>query len=75
MMIIDDPKAFIGQKDASGADLVSENYLKEKSIYPLQLQTVKFVLSNVRLASGVSLGVSLVGIWFIRRRAAKRHAA
>ena len=71
MMIIEDPKAFLNQKDASGAELVSENYLTKNKIYPLQLQTVSFVIRSVRLVAFGAFAVAAVGLWWLTRHQAK----
>ncbi len=67
-MIIEDPKAYLGSKDEAGAELVSEGYLKENGIYPLQLQTVRYVVSNIRYAGIAALLFSLLGFWLINRK-------
>ncbi len=67
-IIIEDPKAYLGSKDESGAELVSEGYLKEQGIYPLQLQTVRYVVSNVRYAAIAGLLFSLFGVLLINRK-------
>lgn len=68
-MIIDDPKAFLGKKDESGAELVSENYLQEKGIYPLQLQTVRFLMGNARIGLGIgAVAFAVAGLLLVRKR-------
>ena len=54
MMIIEDPKAFIGGNGPMGSLLVNDLYLKSHQIYPLQLQTIAFVL---RLTRQISLAM------------------
>lgn len=76
-LIIDDPKAFVGEKSADGAELVDEAYLKEHSIYPLQLQTVSYV---TRISRWAALAALIIGalVWLfagsrIKRRATSRQ--
>jgi len=67
-MIISDAKAFLPGEGKDGAKLVNDDYLKKNGIYPLQLQTVRFV-SNIVLLVGGGLGVLGIAIgWFLRRR-------
>jgi hypothetical protein len=42
LYIVDDPKAYLEGRGDLGAARLDENYLKEKGIYPLQLQTVDY---------------------------------
>ncbi len=51
MMIIDHPDAFLEGRTEEGALKVSERYLEEKGIYPLQLQTVRLFTGTARIAS------------------------
>lgn len=68
LMIISDPKAFIGAKSPEGADIVSEQYLRDHNVYPLQLKTVRYVAGLVRSASTVGLVVSTGALLLIARR-------
>lgn len=68
MLIIDDGKAFIGGADDTGLYNVDERYLRDKKIYPLQLQTVQFVAGNVRLASSVAFILGTIGFLALRRK-------
>lgn len=67
-LIIDDPKAFLNKKSPEGAEYVNETYLKEKGIYPLQLQTVRFTASVVRMAGFADLVVCGALALILRRR-------
>jgi hypothetical protein len=67
-LVIDDPKAFVDGKGENGARLVSENYLQEKGIYPLQLRTVQFVGSLTRIGLAVALVVGLLLVALTRPR-------
>jgi hypothetical protein len=68
MLIIEDKGAFLPGKSKSGAQMVDENYLKKKGLYPLQLKTVHFVGGLVRVGSGAVLAVSLALLAFLRLR-------
>lgn len=67
-MIITDPKAFLEGESPEGARRVSENYLKDNQIYPLQLQTVDFAVSVARIAGGFEALAGLVLVIVARRR-------
>lgn len=69
-LIIEDQQAFL-PGERNGAKLVSENYLRDKKIYPLQLKTVEYVGGLVRLGSGATLAVSLLLIAIYRFRRAR----
>jgi hypothetical protein len=67
-LIIEDPRAFTGEKTAEGAAIVSENLLRERGIYPLQMQTVSYVAGLTRIGSGlVGLAAGLALLWRRRR--------
>ncbi len=72
-LIIEDPKAFIGEpKD--GVYQVDEGYLKANNIYPRQLKTVDFLLSNIRLGAFVAaMFFVVIGLW-LGKRAIKSQA-
>lgn len=61
-----------GGDDSAGAPMVvDQTYLEKNHIYPVQLQTVQFVLQNVRLASWIACSVLffiLMGVQFRKRR-------
>jgi hypothetical protein len=59
-LIIDDPKAFVSGSGPNGSKLVSESYLQEYKIYPLQIKTVRYVAGLVRLGAGVGLALGLL---------------
>jgi hypothetical protein len=73
LYIIDDPKAYLDGKGDEGQLLLNENYLKQNSIYPLQLQSVDFFATATRIGSGAALVVFGLGsLWFssrLKRRA------
>jgi hypothetical protein len=68
MLIIEDNGALLPGKAKSGAQMVDENYLKDKKIYPLQLKTVQYVAGLVRMGSGAVLAVFLALLAFLRLR-------
>jgi hypothetical protein len=65
-LIIDDQKAFIGEKD--GVHQVDESYLQKNGIYPLQLKSVEYSAGMARLGSGAALIAGLLGLTIVRRR-------
>jgi hypothetical protein len=67
-MVIDDPKAFIGEGPVDGVWQVDEGYLQKQGIYPLQMQTVNYTAGLARLGSGIGLGIGLIAWWWARRR-------
>lgn len=68
LMIVDDPAAVLPERGEGGVALLDESYLREKGIYPLQLQTVRFVAYWVKLGSGVVGVLALVvGVFMLRR--------
>jgi hypothetical protein len=70
-MIIDDPKAVISERSGDKPRLVSQKYLDEHKIYPLQLQTVKAIASMVRVGAVGALVVALALFLWLRSRLAK----
>jgi hypothetical protein len=73
-LIITDPKAFTGSKTPEGAEVVSENYLREQGIYPLQAQTVSYVSGLVRLGSLAMVIFGIAGFVLIRRKLANQNS-
>jgi hypothetical protein len=69
-LIIDDEGAFLPGEGEGGARLVSEKYLTEKGIYPLQLKTVSLISGIAKWGSGAGLlvGLGLVGLGLRRQR-------
>ena len=60
--------AFLGETGDAGAQLVSETFLKENDVYPLQLKTVTF-LRNLVAAASLAAFLLLGGLWlWLRRR-------
>jgi hypothetical protein len=64
-VIVDEPGAFI---DHEGRKLLNESYLREKRIYPLQLRTVSFTATLVRVSAAVLFLASLSALILLRRR-------
>lgn len=70
-LIIQDKEAFLPGEGPDGAKLVSQNYLDEKGIYPLQMQTVDF-MTTVATVAGAVVGVILLVIGrFLGRKASR----
>ncbi|BDP43417.1 hypothetical protein DAETH_33860 (plasmid) [Deinococcus aetherius] len=66
LMIIRDPAAFLPGEGEDGARLVSEVYLRERGLYPLQVKTVELVRNLVALGSGLAALV-FGGLWLWAR--------
>jgi hypothetical protein len=66
-MIIIDEKAFVPGEGESGARLADDGYMKEHNIYPLQLKSVDFIVSSVRVGCLVVMALSLGGFRLTRR--------
>lgn len=66
--LINDPAAFLPGAGENGERYVSQTYLDQKGIYPLQTKTVWFFHFFVALVSG--LGAVIFGVlwWFLNRR-------
>jgi|CXWL01.1.fsa_nt_gi hypothetical protein len=71
LYIIDDPKAFTGKKTANGAEEVDEKYLREHNLYPLQLQSLRFVAKQVQLVAGAVFLAGLAGLVMTRFKRVK----
>ena len=68
-LLIFDQQAFLPLASADGARLVSERYLTDNGIYPLQWKTVTFVRDLVTIAAGGGgLLLGLAWWWLARRR-------
>ena len=66
--IIFDENAFLDETTADGARFVSEPFLEENDVYPLQLKTVAFLRNLVATLSLAAL-VVCGGVWlWLRRR-------
>jgi hypothetical protein len=68
--VIDDPKAFLPEKGEDGVALLSEDYLKEKGIYPTQLQSIRAIVNYSRMGAGALFvaGDVLLVFGLLRRR-------
>jgi hypothetical protein len=66
LLIIDDQAAFLPGTAVGGARLVSDTYLREKSIYPLQAKTVVF-FRDIVVASALAAALVFGGLWFFGR--------
>lgn len=66
-MIISDESVFLPGEEG-GVRLIDEGKLKAKGIYPLQLQTVTYVLGLARIGAGIAFVVGLLGVWWTGRR-------
>lgn len=71
-MIIEDKAAFLNKKSPEGAEYVSEAYLKEHKIYPLQVQTVDFISRNILIASGIAFALFTVLYSIIQFKQSKK---
>lgn len=68
-LIVRDPAAFLPGEGEGGARLVSEAYLRERGVYPLQVKTVEVTRNAV--AVGAGLAAALLGVlWLLMRRRA-----
>ncbi|ARU40984.1 hypothetical protein CCB80_07440 [Armatimonadetes bacterium Uphvl-Ar1] len=72
--IIDDPKAILPDTLEDGTRLLNENYLKAKSIYPLQLKTINETVSMVSLGTALALIAGIATTLFTRRKLEKTNA-
>ena len=66
-LIVRDEKAFLPGQSGDGARYVSETYLRENGVYPLQVKTVELVRNLVALAALAALLV-FGGLWAWARR-------
>ena len=71
--IILDRGAFLGETTAQDAQYVSEPYLEENNVYPLQLKTITF-LRNLIVAVSAGALVLFGGVWFGLRRRQRKPA-
>ncbi len=71
--VILDRGAFLGETTVRDAQYVSERYLEENNVYPLQLKTVTFLRN---LISVISAGAFVLfgGVWFRLRRRGRNAA-
>lgn len=67
-LIIDDPKAFTGDKTPEGAEIVDEGYLKANNLYPLQLQTVTYAAEMTRYGGIAAIALGGLALWAAKRR-------
>jgi hypothetical protein len=66
VMVIRDPKAFLEGTGTRGERFVSQKYLDEKQIYPLQVKTILFFRNITALISALG-AVLMGGLWFWSR--------
>lgn len=74
LLIVRDAAAFLPGTSEGGARLVSEVYLRDHGIYPLQAKSVWFVRNLVLLASVVLLALGGL-LWLVTKRRVMTHAA
>ncbi|GHF28929.1 hypothetical protein HNQ07_000928 [Deinococcus metalli] len=70
VMIIRDPAAFLEGRSEAGARYVSDTYLKQNSIYPLQLKSVALIRTVVTLSCVAAAALFGVLWWLARRNGA-----
>jgi hypothetical protein len=61
-LIINDQKAFLEKTGENGLRYVSDKYLKDNNIYPLQALTVEFFRNITAIIAGLGAMVML-GLW------------
>ncbi|WP_102128435.1 hypothetical protein [Deinococcus planocerae] len=66
LLIVRDPAAFLPGEGEGGVRFVSEPYLRERGLYPLQVKTVELVRNLVALGSGLAALV-FGGLWLWAR--------
>lgn len=66
MMVIWDQAAFLEGTGEGDARFVSEKYLRDNNIYPLQVKTVEFFRNLIAAIAG--LGVLVLGVLWWRSR-------
>lgn len=65
--VIEDPKAYIEPAE-DGTKRISEDYLKEKGIYPTQLRSVRAVVNYARIGFGITFLLGLAVFVFAAKR-------
>lgn len=66
VMVIRDQKAFLEGIGTQGERFVSQKYLEEKQIYPLQVKTILFFRNITALIAALG-AVLMGGLWFWNR--------
>jgi hypothetical protein len=66
VMVIRDEKAFLEGDGAQGERFVSQKYLDENQIYPLQVKTILFFRNVTALVAALG-AFMMVGLWFWSR--------
>ncbi len=61
-------KAAVLEGDINGVKLLSDDHFKKTGTYPVQMKTVEFLASQVRLGTAVGAVVALGMILFARRK-------
>lgn len=69
LLIVRDEQAFLPGSGAGGVRLISEGYLREHQIYPLQAKTVWFIRDMLLLGALALLVLGIALHWWVRRRA------
>ncbi|PNY82712.1 hypothetical protein [Deinococcus koreensis] len=67
VMIIRDPAAFLEGQTDSGARYVSDTYLRDQGIYPLQLKSVALIRNIVALSCAAA-ALLFGSLWWLARR-------
>jgi hypothetical protein len=73
-MIFFDDRVFLPGTGPSGSRLVSETYLTQNNIYPLQLLTVEFFRNAVSIGAGIAALLFGALWWWLSRTPATRRA-
>lgn len=67
-MIISDPAAFLPDQGQGKVKRVNEAYLREHGIYPLQLKTVDFAVSKVRIGCLAAAVIAFLSSYWLSHR-------
>ncbi len=67
-LLIFDDRAYLKGATPDGARLVSERYLMENNIYPLQWKTVVFMRNAVAFGSGLAALLMGLAWWWLSRK-------
>ncbi len=72
--VIEDQKAYIEPAE-DGTKRISEDYLKEKGIYPTQLRSVRAVVNYARIGFGITFLLGLAVFAFAAKRSIPPQSA